>query len=225
MKKIIIFLIIATGMLIPSKAFSQVPRIRTSASPEQTAQRVEVKPARTDNSSSQVSVKAKAPRSLRYMAIKTNVAYDAMTIANVAFEMEVSPKITVSLPLMLSLWDMKSDLGLRIFGIQPEARYWFDKAGHGHALGVNLGVASYNFRNGDFRYQNVDGRPIVSAAVSYAYKFDITDNWGVELSASLGYANTRYNRYYNIDNGAKINEKTIDYWGPTQIGVTLTYTL
>lgn len=230
MRKLIIVLIAAlTTATVQMSA--QAPRIRTSAPPEKTAQPKGETPAATPATATTPAPTASTPAprtggiTNRYMAVKTNVAYDAVAVLNAAFEMQVSEKISVEVPVIWSLWDWKQDLGLRIVAVQPEARYWFNSVGRGNAVGLNVGVASYNFRHDDTRYQNTSGRPLVSVALSYTYALKIDSRWSAEFSLAVGYANTAYNRYYNIDNGAKINQETRNYFGPTKIGVTLCYRL
>lgn len=204
------------------------PRIRTSAPPEKTAQpsgAVAQEPQQPRRQEQPKAAKRNTGLDNRFMAVKTNVAYDAVAVLNLGFEMQVSRKLTVDIPVIWSLWDWKQDLGLRIVAVQPEVRYWFGTPGRGHAVGVNAGIASYNFRHDDIRYQNTAGRPLVSAALGYTYALPLDKHWSAEFSLALGYANVSYNRYYNIDNGARINSKTKNYFGPTKIGITLNYRL
>lgn len=238
MKPYIIALALA-ALVGAQTSYAQAPRIRTSAPPEKTAQpkgtakaaateqspRRDRPAAKTSKSASAAKPKAKTQGTGRFMAVKTNIAYDAVAILNAGFEIEVARHFTVEIPVIWSLWDWKQDMGLRVVAVQPEARYWFGRPGKGNAVGVNVGVGAYNFRHNDIRYQNTSGRPLVSAAVSYTYSLPIDSRWAAEFSLAVGYANAEYNRYYNIDNGALINTKTRNYFGPTKLGISLSYRL
>lgn len=234
------------ALLAAPAVSAQAPRIRTSAPPSKTAQREADTPAQTPSSSSSrtsSSASSSAATSAstsgtrpaarkesnglknRFMAVKTNLAYDAFAVLNAGFEFQVSERFSVELPVIWSLWDWKQDMGLRVVAVQPEARYWFGTVGRGSAVGVNLGLASYNFRHDDIRYQNVSGRPLVSAALSYTFVLPIDKHWNAEFSLAVGYANMRYNRYFNIDNGALINTRDRNYFGPTKVGISLSYRL
>ncbi|MBD5233607.1 MAG: DUF3575 domain-containing protein [Bacteroidales bacterium] len=226
-----IFAIILAALSSSFSAQAQAPRIRTSAPPEKTAQtkgKVEA-PAAPSLPAAQTGKpgkrKAETGAPGRFMALKTNLAYDAFAILNAEFEIQVARHFSVDVPVIWSLWDWKNDMGLRIVAVQPEVRYWLGNIGRGSAFGINAGVASYNFRHDDIRYQNTSGRPLVSASVSYTYVLPIDSRWSAEFSLAAGYANTQYNRYYNIDNGALINTKTRNYFGPTKIGISLSYRL
>lgn len=238
MKKYIIALVLAA--LAPSlhgQTPAAPPRIRTSAPAEKTAQPkgAAVAPAITESTGNKSgakdskSAKAKSPAAIpnRFMALKTNLAYDAVAILNAEFEIQVSRHFSVQIPVIWSLWDWKQDMGLRMVAVQPEARYWLGRVGKGSAFGINVGVAAYNFRHDDIRTQNVSSCPLLSAAVSYAYAlpFGRDSRWSAEFSLAVGYAYAKYNRYYNIDNGALINTRTRNYFGPTKIGISLCYRL
>ena len=47
--------------------------------------------------------------------------------------------------------------------------------------------------------------------------------WKAEFSLGIGYVNTRYNTYYNISDGALVDTRTKNYFGPTRLGITLVY--
>lgn len=165
------------------------------------------------------------PAKSRFMAVKTNFAYDVFALPNVEYEVQVADRFSVSIPVALSLWDLKHDLALRTVAIQPECRYWINRIGAGHAFSVNAGCALFNCRHDRYRYQNRAMRPLLSAGAGYTYSLRFAGRWAVEFSLAVGYVNARYNRYYNIDNGAKIDTKTMNYFGPTKIGITLSYRL
>lgn len=233
MKQYIIALMLAV-LASTVSAGAQIPRIRTSAPPEKTAQpkggAQADKPAavvapKQNGTAKKGQGKTSPATANRFMALKTNLAYDAVAVLNADFEIQVARHFSIDVPVIWSLWDWKQDMGLRIVAVQPEARYWFGRVGRGSAVGVNVGVASYNFRHDDIRYQNTSGRPLVSAAVSYTYALPLDSHWSAEFSLALGYANAKYDRYYNIDNGALINTKTRNYFGPTKIGISLSYRL
>lgn len=244
MKQYIIALSLCALLAVP-EAMGQAPRIRTSAPPSKTAQRsvqTETTAATPQAPAADGQQSAIRPRSFaqqmssgnkksggditdRYMSVKTNLAYDAVAVLNAGFEFQVASRVSVEIPVIWSLWDWKQDMGLRVVAVQPEARYWFGKVGRGSAVGLNVGVVSYNFSHDDIRYQNVSGRPLLSAALSYTYVLAIDSRWNAEFSLAVGYANARYNRYYNIDNGALINTRTLNYFGPTKVGITLSYRL
>lgn len=241
MKKLTIILL---AMLLPGLACvnAQVPRVRTSAPAEKTAQKGGKAPkAKTASAATDTPAPGKkggkkgkgnkaaatpafvAPaESNRYMAIKTNLLYDAVAVLNLSYECRVAPHWSVELPVMWSLWDCKDDRGLRTVALQPGAKYWFSRPGSGHAVGASFDVAWYNCRWNDNRYQS-EGRPAMGASVMYAYTLRLGRGWNAEFALGVGYVNTRYNTYFNIADGALIDTRTRHYFGPTRLGISLAY--
>lgn len=156
------------------------------------------------------------------MALKTNIAYDAAGLPNLAFEMQFSKHISVELPVICSFWDISQKHAVRAVAIQPEGRWWLKQPGAGHFFGVHAHVAWFNVKWQEDRYQNTD-RPLLGAGVSYGYLLPLSKHWGAEFSLGAGYAHMKYNTYYNIDNGAQIGTETRNYWGITRVGLSLSY--
>lgn len=165
--------------------------------------------------------KAKAPQ--RYIAVKTNLAYRAIAVNNLAIEVACSKHLSIELPLMWSLWDVNKDHSLRTFTVQPEVRWWVTETGQGHFFGVHTHVGWFNAKWNNDRYQDT-GRPLLGAGLSYGYCLPFSRHWGAEFTLGAGYANMKYDTYYNIDNGALISTgDSKNYWGITRIGLSLVY--
>ena len=158
----------------------------------------------------------------RYVAMKTNIAYYAGAVANLGVEVQLHPHFGLDMPVNLSFWDMERAHGLRLVMFQPEARWWPSKAGSGHFVGVHAHVAGFNVQWNDYRYQSA-GRPMLGAGISYGYSLRISDHWNFEFNIGAGYANFKYDRFYNVDNGAQTGGGEYDYWGITRLGLSLVY--
>ncbi len=247
MKKLSI-LLLAAAIAGLSAVNAQAPRIRTSAPAEKTAQKGAAAPKKKAASAvsdgaaaaapkggkkggkggkkkaAQQPVETYTPSSSQYMALKTNLVYDAFGVLNLAYECQFADHWTAELPVMWSLWDWKESRGLRTVALQPGVKYWFSKPGSGHAVGADFDLAWYNARWDDDRYQS-EGRPAMGASILYAYTLNMGRGWKAEFSFGVGYVNTRYNTYYNISDGALIDTRTKNYFGPTRLGITLVYSL
>ncbi len=66
-------------------------------------------------------------------------------------------------------------------------------------------------------------QPEARAGISYGYHVNFTPNWGAEFNIGAGYAYMKYDRFYNIDNGAKIDNGSHHYFGITRVGISLVY--
>ena len=224
-----------TAVLAVSAQQPVKPRIQTSASPEETAVwkpsgQPAAKPDGKKPSDKELAVKkekkAAAPAmGNRYHALKTNVAFDAIGVLNLDYEVQVHRKMTLDIPVSWSLWDAEREHALRIVGLQPELRWWTgSEAGRGHFFGLHAHAAWYNMKWEDNRYQD-NGRPLLGAGLSYGYKLPLGKHWGAEFNLGVGYANLKYNTYYTIENGALLNTRVRHYWGLTRLGLSLVYRL
>lgn len=159
----------------------------------------------------------------RYIAAKTNIAYHAALVNNLAVEVQVSKHLSVELPIIWSSSEFNDKHALRAFAVQPEVRWWMSEAGRGHFFGLHAHVAWFNVKWDNNRYQDVD-RPLLGGGLSYGYLLPLSAHWGAEFTLGAGYANTKYDTYYNIDNGALFStDDTKHYWGITRVGLSLVY--
>ena len=163
-----------------------------------------------------------ASSSPRYLAVKTNLAAWAGTIMNLAADVQVSEHFSVELPVLWCPWYVSSEHAIKTFILQPEARYWLSKPGKGHFFGVHAHVGWFNVKWNRDRYQDTD-RPLLGAGISYGYLLPFNEHWAGEFTLGAGYANMRYDTYYNIDNGARIDTRTKNYWGITRVGLSVVY--
>lgn len=213
------------------------PRIQTSAAPTETVYKAQGDAGAktsTPQAKENARTSAAAPKSAekrqatlseagsRYIALKTNLAMDVFAIQNLAIEVQFHKHITVELPLIWSFWDIEQEHGIRTFTLQPEARWWLKEAGTGHFFGLHANVSWFNVKWNENRYQSA-GRPLLGAGLSYGYKLPLSEHWGAEFTLGAGYANMKYDTYYNIVNGAKIDTRSRNYWGITRVGLSLVY--
>lgn len=170
----------------------------------------------------QAAPKQKPEAPARYIALKINVPMLAIDVKNIAAEVQVGKKVSLELPVMLNFSDQSNEHALRTIALQPECRRWFQSPGKGHYLGAHVHVAWFNMKWDDRRYQSVD-RPLLGAGLSYGYKMNFGSHWGAEFNIGAGYANMRYDTFYNIDKGARLNTRQRHYWGITRLGALLVY--
>ena len=92
----------------------------------------------------------------------------------------------------------------------------------GHFFGVHLTAGQFNIAtNEKTRYQDADG--MYGAGLDYGYALKFTENWGMEFNIGAGLIHTRYNAYYNIDNGERFDTRIKNYWGITRCGISIIY--
>jgi hypothetical protein len=220
------------------------PSMQTSASPKETIYKswedmqAELKtkstpakaPAQTGKSNAAKNKTVnKAPKEKKtatptksYIALKTNVPFLAVGIQNLAIEIKLHKHISIDFPVMWSIGDIEREHGLHTIAFQPEGRWWLKSAGEGHFFGLHAHAAWFNLKWEDTRYQS-EQYPLLGAGISYGYKLPFSEHWGAEFTLGAGYANMKYNTYYNIENGAKLDTRKRNYWGITRVGASLVY--
>lgn len=158
----------------------------------------------------------------RYVSVKTNFAYWAGAVANLSADIQLHRKLSLELPFDWSLWDIEREHGVRLVLFQPEVRWWMKNVGKGHFVGVHAHAGVFNVKWKDIRYQTA-GRPLLGAGLTYGYSLPFSEHWGAEFLLGVGYANMKFDEFYNIDNGAKICTDELNYWGITKLGFSLVY--
>lgn len=156
------------------------------------------------------------PKTLR---LKTNVLPWAIAVPNIGAEITLGKQWSASVDLWYCPWKISESHSLKTVAILPEGRWWFHTNSKGHFLNLHLTVAWYNARWNDYRYQDVD-RPLLGGGIGYGYLLEFNRKWGMEFNVGVGVAQTRYNRFYNIPNGALADTRQTFYWGIDRIGVS-----
>ena len=195
------------------------PQTATPTSKKQTSAKVKAAPK---NDKKRKVQPVKKVNNSRYIALKTNVPFDALAVQNLALEVQLHKHITIDFPIMWSISDIEREHAIRGIALQPEGRWWLKKAGTGHFFGLHTHLAWFNAKWEDNRYQTAK-RPLAGAGISYGYKADLSAHWEVEFNIVAGYANMKYDTFYNIENGAWLNTRIRHYWGITRAGLSLVY--
>lgn len=160
-----------------------------------------------------------------YFTVKTNVLLLGALVSNIGLEIPSGRHLSVDIPFIYSPYTVRRDYRLRALMIQPELRYWLQKPMVGHFFGFHAHAGYFNVAtNSKKRYQDTDGNsPLWGFGLSYGYALELWKNWGAEFTLGAGYANIRYDVFYNIPNGAKFDSGTKNYWGVTRAGISLVY--
>lgn len=165
-----------------------------------------------------------------YLAVKTNMLYDAALVPNVGLEVYLGNNISVVGNWMYSWW--KSDdvsWYWRIYGGDLAVRYWFGKSAQekplqGHHLGLYGQMITYDFE--------VGGRGILadrwswSCGLEYGYSLPITYRLNIDFTLGAGYHWGEFEEYLPID-GHYVWQATKkrQYLGPTKFEVSLVWLL
>ena len=168
----------------------------------------------------------------RRLYIKTNAVGWAMAITNIAFEIDVVPHMSVTLPLYYSAWEYGTHkVKFRTCAFQPEVRGWLRPDNMGLFGGVHFGVAQYNMAiGGKHRYQDHDGHtPALGGGLSVGYRCMLgkSGRWMMEFTAGAGAYRLHYDVFDNssVPRGQKLYERHKTFVGIDNVGVTFIYAI
>lgn len=159
------------------------------------------------------------------IAIKTNLLFDAVLVANLGVEISPWTHWSLDIPVWYSPYNISSTRNIRLLAVQPEIRWWSKEAMNGHFVGLHTHVAGFNIALNDYaRYQDPN-HALWGLGVSYGYAMTLgkSAHWGLEFTFGAGFAQYHYDAYRNESNGPKFRSGSDCYWGITRAGVTLSY--
>ena len=169
------------------------------------------------------------------VAVKTNLAMDALAIPNAGIELGLSKKLTLDVPVYYNpfkqvMWREQENKLFKLFMVQPELRYWFCDKFNGHFLGIHGMGGAYNTTGielpftpfddlADYRYKG----HFYGGGISYGYQHILSRHWSIEGTLGFGYAYVRYKKYPCKDCSPMAEQDTKNYLGPTRAALNLIY--
>lgn len=173
------------------------------------------------------------------VGIKTNLLYDATTTINLGMEFKIASQWTMDISGNYNPWTFSDDRKMKLWLVQPEARWWICERFNGHFVGVHAlggqynigGMLPWGFKNGKMmgfiKNENIMENRYegwtVGVGASYGYHWILGRRWGLEATIGLGYAYFNYDKYKCEHCGEKLKSGHQNYFGPTKIGVSLIY--
>lgn len=153
------------------------------------------------------------------IALKTNTLFWATTTINLGTEIALSTKTTVELNGAYNPWTFADDKKMRFWLVQPEVRYWFCEKFEGHFIGLHLHAAQFF---GGFKQTRYDGY-LVGSGITYGYDWILSPHWNLEAVIGIGYAHLWYDKSPRIHCTKCITHEHKNYFGPTKLGISLSY--
>ena len=163
-----------------------------------------------------------------YMAIKSNMLFDAAMTPNAAIEFYLGGGVSLAASWQYAWWKKdKTAFYWRTYGGDLEARYWFGKKAKekpltGHHVGLYGQMFTYDFEFG--------GKGILApkwswaAGLSYGYSLPIHRVLNIDFVVGAGYHSGIYYDYIPVDGEYVWQATKRRRWiGPTKAEVTLVW--
>lgn len=158
------------------------------------------------------------------LRLKTNFLPWLIAIPNIGAEFMIGERWSALLDVMYCPWKISDRYSVKTIAVLPEGRWWIKSNRKGSFLNLHLNIAWFNVRANDYRYQDIS-RPLLGAGIGYGYRLELNHRWGFEFEIGAGMANTKYQRFYNVNNGALKDTRVSTYWGIDRASISVTYYL
>ena len=171
-----------------------------------------------------------------YMAIKTNMLYDAVTIPNAAAEFYLGKGFSVSAGYAHAWWKKdEKNIYWRYYGADAAVRWWFGKQAkikplQGHHIGVNYQIMTYDFQFGGKGIMagmpggNLADRANHTVALEYGYSLPVAPRLNIDFAVAAGYNWGTFDEYLPVDEHYVWQAtKRRRYIGPTKLEISLVW--
>lgn len=214
----------------PSAAEARLEQARPeSASQQPASQSPSSPPFPAIPSQVHPSSESQAPPVASYLALKSNLLYDALLIPNLSLEASISGGWTLGAGGMLAWWSKDAKHRYwRIYGGDLEIRKYFgtlskSKPLQGHHLGIYGDFLTYDFEFGAKGYQS---KATYAAGIKYGYSHPIANRLNLDFALGIGYLHSNYKTYVPRDGCYVYQETKKRKWlGPTQAEISLVWLL
>lgn len=171
-----------------------------------------------------------------YMAVKTNLLYDALALPNIGVEFYLGRAWSISADWTYGWWDDDSAHRYwRAYGGEVALRRWFGRKAYekpltGHHLGIYAGAITYDFEFGSTGYMGgIPGGTLWDrcnwyAGIEYGYSLPVARRLNIDFTLGIGYLGGKYikyepkNGYYRWESTNRLN-----WFGPTKAEISLVW--
>ena len=190
------------------------------------AERLAAERAEAERLAAQAAAKAKP----YCMALRTNVLYDALLLPTLGVEWRVNRDLGLKLDGSLAWWGDEHGKVQKMWIVNPEVRWYLLDSKRFYA-GVSGSYGEYNIYKyplgnllkDDTGYQGT----LWNVGLTVGYQLRLARQFSVDFNLGLGYTRSEYDSFGMTDKVRvyKERDKTKSFWGPTQAGISLVWTI
>ena len=174
-----------------------------------------------------------------FIALKTNLLYDAVTVLNVEVEVPIKQHWSIAGEWIFPWWLHNKNRAdnrparLEVLCGTLEGRYWFGKREEKRVLtgwyaGIYSGAGLYDLQ---WKAKGYQGEFFVAAGISAGFAHPVGKHLSMEYGLGIGYLKTHYRHYqafFGPDNKwhpIRLNNGHYSWFGPTRAKVSLVWLL
>lgn len=217
---------VVVTLRIPAKAEEPKPQPKPEPRPEpQPEPFVEAKP---EPRPEPVVAPADPWRDRYCVAIRTNLLYDAFLLPTLGVEWRINRNVGIKVDGSRSWWGDSHGKVQKIWLVSPEVRWYLLDAKRFY-VGASGNFGEYNIYKGvvgslfssDTGYQG----KLWGVGVTTGYQLRLSNTFSMDFNIGLGYTRSEYDSF-NMAGDTRVykeKDKTKNFWGPTQAGVSLVW--
>lgn len=171
-----------------------------------------------------------APAKPYHVAVRTNVLYDALLLPTLGIEWRVNDRWGIRLDGSRSWWGNEKGKVQKIWLVNPEVRWYLLRDKRFYA-GVSGSFGQYNIYkyaigsivSKDTGYQG----SMWGTGLTVGYQLPLSRCFSVDFNLGLGYTRFDYDTF-GITDGVRVykqRDRSRNFWGPTQAGISLVWTI
>ena len=163
-------------------------------------------------------------------AVRTNVLYHALLLPTLGVEWRLNENVGIRLDGSLSRWGGEHGKVQKMWLVNPEVRWYLLRDKRFYA-GVSGSYGEYNIYkyplgsilSKDTGYQG----KLWNAGLTVGYLLYLSRSFSIDFNLGLGYTRSEYDSFGMTDGMRVYKErnKTNNFWGPTQAGISLVWTI
>lgn len=155
-------------------------------------------------------------------AVRANLLRWATLTPDIGFEWHITPSLSVAAHGCWTTWSWNhKDRRYALREIAPEVRWYPGEARRGY-IGAMYKAGAFNYKLGHTGHQgNING-----GGITGGYVLPLNNRLSLDFSMALGYLHAHYDKYTVIDGViVRSGSDKKNWFGPINIGVTLTWTI
>ena len=164
--------------------------------------------------------------------LRSNGLYDLALCPNVGLEIQTDLGIAWQLDYVGAWWNNDAKhCYFSNYAFQTELRYYLASPKMsfpytGHHVGLYGQMATYDFEFGGTGYMSRDLDFSFGIGVSYGSSFPLNRHWSLDLTAGIGYFQSKYDVYNPSDTGYRRTEtRRLKFWGPTKLEASFVWNI
>jgi len=154
-------------------------------------------------------------------SIGSSLTASALGSLNIEASGAISGKVSFHLPLLWTPFQLNEKTKLKLFALQPGARWWFWHVYSGFFAGTYATYARFNA--GIYNYRH-DGYAF-GVSFSGGYTKMLTRRWNIEIELGGGLFYTKYDLFLNESCGEYLSSTSNMMLVPSKVNISFVYIL